>query len=51
MNPELSKIWVVCNYLAKFLQQLIPDKETDEHNFIILFSYVITILLHHILKL
>ena len=51
MDPELNKIWVICNYLVDFLPQLIPDKKTDKHNFIILFLYVTTILLHHILKL
>ena len=29
MAPELSKVWVICNYLINFLPQLVPDKETD----------------------
>ena len=51
MAPKLNKLWVMCNYLVNFLPQLVPDKETDEHNFITLFLYVTTILLHRILKL
>ena len=29
MAPELTKIWVICNYLVSVLPQLVPDKETD----------------------